>query len=95
MISQSCRKYKKTYFEALDKDSINCLDEVFVNYESTIKNGDTPMHYLVLLNNGTITTDEIKKWTEAKHLGCDEFMLTRFMDKEVLLNQNVLQILLN
>ena len=84
-------KYKKTYFEALDKDYINCLDEVFVNYESTIKNGDTPMHYLVLLNNGTITTDEIKKWTEAKHLGCDEFMLTRFMDKEVLLKLSKLK----
>ena len=77
-------KYRKRYFEALDKDYIDCLNGICTNYISTIKNGATPMQYLVLLSNGAISPEEINKWAKADSLSLEQFMKISILDEKAI-----------
>ena len=79
-------KYRKRYFDALNEDYIDYLDGVCKNFISTIKNGDTPMQYLVMLANGSITPEDINKWSKADSLPLKQFMMIRSLPEKVILN---------
>lgn len=70
----------RPYFKTLD-DYSDSLDEIAINIASTIKNGNSLMYYMVLLNNGILTKDDIKTWAEAENLGCDEFLALCKLEK--------------
>ena len=74
----------KNYFSSLNDNYSDCLDAVAANLSSTIINGKSPMYYLVLLNNGKLTSEDVKKWAKAKNLSCDEFMVLKKLDENQL-----------
>lgn len=83
-------KYRKSYFEVLDKNS-DCLDGVSKNLDAVLSNDDSIMHYLVLLNNEKITKQDIKKWAQYTRLSCDEFMILKDFDDNILKSINELK----
>ena len=81
-------KYKRGYFEALDKEYNNCLEDICKNFNSTILGGNTPMEYLTMINNCRFTEDEVKKWGDADKIGFEEFLLLRDLTPEQLVKIN-------
>lgn len=83
-------RYRKAYFEALDNYS-DCLEDVAKNMSSAISNGESPMHYMVLLRNGKISKEEIQQWARYNNLSCDEYMLLRNYNETIIHNINSLK----
>ena len=80
----------KPYLKTLD-DYSDCLQDITTNISSTLRNGNSIMYYMVLLNNGKLTKDDIKNWTEVDSLGCDEFMMLKNLDKTVIKKINLIK----
>ena len=70
-------KTTRSYFESLDKNYSNCLDEIAINAQSALQVDKSLFTYLVLLNNEKITENEIKQWSKYSNLGCSEYMYMR------------------
>lgn len=83
-------KYRKSYFTALDENSYS-LNDIAINFMSTILGGDSPMYYLVLLNNGKLSKEDITKWAKYDKLKCDEFMMLKSYDENIIKNINSLK----
>lgn len=84
-------KYRKSYFEALDKNN-ECLDLIAKNFTSTLSNDETPMRYLVLLKNEKLSKSEMQKWAKYENLSCDEFMLLKNFNENIINNINLLKL---
>ena len=89
--SETKLMYMKPYMDVLDKKYSNCLDGIAENLASTVENGNSPMHYLVLLHNEAISQEDIYRWAKNRNLSCDEFMMTRDLNDEQLERLNKLK----
>ena len=72
----------KPYLDVLNNQYSNCLDGIAENISSTLLNGDSIMHYLVLLHNEKLSEKDIYRWAKCSNLSCDEYMLTRILSDE-------------
>ena len=75
----------KSYFQALNEKA-DVLNDISTNISSTLKNGNSLMYYMVLLNNGKLTNEDIKLWAKTDNLSCDEFMTFKSLGSETILN---------
>ena len=79
-------QYYESYFDTLENDYSDKLDDLASTLVNAYKNNVEPLAYLQKLNSGRIAANEVIKWANAKNLNFEEFLKCKFMDGEILTN---------
>ena len=77
-------QYYESYFETLDKDFSDKLDDLAATIINAYRNNIEPLSYLHAINSKRISPDEVTKWANAKNLEYYEFLRCKFMDSDML-----------